>query len=875
MVLHKDDLMTAPELKKYRIYIVIALIAFFSAFALWLRLIPMFNLGNLDILNAVGSDDPLYNLRQVEQMLHNFPTYAWFDAMTQFPNGDFIYWGPLFTYILAIMCMITGAATRPEIISAALLVAPLMATVLVPIMYYVGKSCGDWKTGVFASGFIAIVSGQYFYRSFFGYLDHHIAEVFFSTIFCLVYIYTLKVAKETEMDFSKLDTIKRPVFFALLGGIAYLLGVFTMPTMVLFAMIVAIFTLVQFIVDSYRGQKGEYLLLVNGIIFSVAIIGLLLFGIKEEFNQISLALYSFGHIYAYLGLIGGTAVLYSLARYLDARSKHLYPLAIAGIGILFSLILYVVSPVIFNLLISSFFSFFGQAAEVLTVQEARGWDVDLAWLTFNYGIILTIGGLAVLAYKNIKEEHPHQVFTLIWSIIVIVSTWQHIRYEYYLAVNVALLSAVMVTFVLDISWNQSVKFLKGILLSSPDSKKEPVPVSDSKRDRKRKKGGNRPDQKKSYKNVALSFLLIATTLIALMFVVTSVNYSYSNAVSNPIRMNQDWRESLDWLASNTPDTGVDYYAVYDKATFRYPSQAYGVMSWWDYGHMITFIAKRIPNANPFQRGVAGSVGAAAYFMTTSENAANSITDQLGTRFIITDVEMDSGKFWAMATWFNTSASIQPYQTRFAASDPTQPDRYQEVVLNNQSYYLTMISRLHNFDGSMADPQKVYYVEYVDPSVSRISVAVITNAVVMNASESIARAVQYNLKAPAGYHAASYSPAIYLPVEPVPALRHYRLVHESPSNVFGAKIPDIKYVKIFEYVKGAHIQGQGIIEVPLVSNTGRQFTYRQQSTNGEFIVPYSTGGNPYGVKATGKYRIATTHQEFDVPENAVVQGLNIN
>ncbi len=405
--------------------------------------------------------------------------------------------------------------------------------------------------------------------------------------------------------------------------------------------------------------------------------------------------------------------------------------------------------------------------------------------------------------------------------------------------------------------------------------KEKVPVPDTKRERKRKKSGNKPEQPKSYANAAFSLLLIGTTILALMFAYTSVNYSYSNAVANPIRMNSDWRESLEWLGSNTPDTGVDYLAVYDQKTYRYPDQAYGVMSWWDYGHMITFIAKRIPNANPFQHGVAGDVGAASFFMTTSEEAANSMADQLGTRYVITDIEMDSGKFWAMATWFNTSAGIQPYQTRFAAPDPAQPDRYQEIILNNPSYYLTMVSRLHNFDGSMTGTEKAYYVEYVDPSISRISIPVITNALVMNASESLVRAAQYNLKAPAGYHAATYSPAIYLPVEPVPALRHYRLVHESPTNVFAAETPDIKYVKVFEYVKGARIRGEGIIEVPLESNTGRQFTYRQQSTNGEFIVPYSTNGSPYGVKAVGKYRIAHTSLVFDVPENAVVQGLTIN
>jgi dolichyl-diphosphooligosaccharide--protein glycosyltransferase len=82
------------------------------------------------------------------------------------------------------------------------------------------------------------------------------------------------------------------------------------------------------------------------------------------------------------------------------------------------------------------------------------------------------------------------------------------------------------------------------------------------------------------------------------------------------------------------------------------------------------------------------------------------------------------------------------------------------------------------------------------------------------------------------------------------------------------------VKIFEYVKGAHIKGEGIIEVPLVTNTGRNFTYRQESMNGEFIVPYSTTDNPYDVKATGKYKISGSAREFDVPESAVMQGLTI-
>jgi len=131
----------------------------------------------------------------------------------------------------------------------------------------------------------------------------------------------------------------------------------------------------------------------------------------------------------------------------------------------------------------------------------------------------------------------------------------------------------------------------------------------------------------------------------------------------------------------------------------------------------------------------------------------------------------------------------------------------------------------------------------------------------------------------GYHAEVLNPDstsdIIHPVEVVPALQHYRLIHESPTNVFGkTSAVDVRYVKIFEYVKGAHIKGEGTIEVPVITNTGRSFIYRQTSVNGEFIVPYSTSGNSYDVKTTGKYSISGTGKQYDVPESAVLQGATI-
>lgn len=125
--------------------------------------------------------------------------------------------------------------------------------------------------------------------------------------------------------------------------------------------------------------------------------------------------------------------------------------------------------------------------------------------------------------------------------------------------------------------------------------------------------------------------MVVAAGLGILFVYTSATYSYVNASGNPLIMNQDWKESLLWMANNTPATGVDYYTIYDKSTFVYPNSSYGVMSWWDYGHMITYIAQRIPNANPFQAGVSGPNGAAAYFMATDESTADTILDHDGTR----------------------------------------------------------------------------------------------------------------------------------------------------------------------------------------------------------------------------------------------------
>ena len=884
--------MAQMELKKYQPYIIIGIIVLFALLTLWTRGIPSEGLVTAEGVNLLGND-PWYSLRQVEQTVANFPGYAWFDAMTLYPSGDVVYWGPLFIQIISALCILTGAATRPEIMVVASWVPPLMAAAMVPVTYLLAKKLADWKTGLIAAGLIAVIGSNYAYRSLFGFVDHHIAETLFSTIFALAYVAALLAARDRPFSLVdrgslKIEALKAPVLASALAGVAYLLGFFTMPTMILFALIVTVFTLVQFILDFFQDRTSDYLVLVNAVAFGVVIVGTAAFGFPHP--GLGLSLYSVGHVIASAALIMGTLALYGLSVFLKDRPKYYYPAALAAVAALAVTILYVALPDVYNLLISNFFAFFGEQAITTTVQEARAWSFAAAWATFHWGLVLAAGGAAALLWWSREKANPVHIFVLIWTGIILASTAAHVRYEYYLAANIALLAAVFAGAVIDATWRDLARLLGG----GSDNGASSVPEVAEKQEtqvKKAKKGGKAPDARKpktprrdqpDYLKIGALALVVGVTLI---FAATSLmgNIALANGAKYS-GMNSEWMEALEWMGENTPDPGVDYYAIPDRETFTYPEESYGVMSWWDYGHWITFISKRIPNNNPFQHGVSGQNGSAVYLTSTDEAVANRILDNIGTRYVVTDIELDTGKFHAPVTWANMGQErFQPYFLLPVSAGSTE---YQAVPFNTQEYYLTMISRLHNFDGSMTDPtSQVIYAEYRDAASANTSLPVITRTQQMNATEGAAAVEAYNRNAPAGSGATLLNmyyqfrgDSILQPLERVPALQHYRLVHETPQNVYGnvgEDGPDLKHVKIFEYVPGATIRGEGIIEVPIVTNTGREFTYRQESVNGTFVVPYAISGWSGEVKAAGQYRIAGTGQTFDVTEEDIQQGRTIN
>ncbi len=687
-----------------------------------------------------------------------------------------------------------------------------------------------------------------------------------------------------------IESLKRPALLAAAAGVAYFVGLVAMPTMILFAMIVAIYTLAQFLYDAYRGRSSDGLLVINVVVFAVTLVLYLIFGIKN--SGIDLSAYTVGHVIAYLGIIAGTAILWGLARYLRDRPWYYFPAALAGCGVVIGVVLFVALPDVYNILIGSFGAFFGQYDVTNTVQEARGWSLAAAWSTFQLGLVLMIAGFGVLAFRFWREHRADHLFVFVWSAIILLSTIQHVRYRVLSRRQHRPARRDRCLICIRARRRRS----RGHARPWLEGGQACARAGSRAREKDRKKGGKKAPSAKtptgkqrahaahrSY-SVAGAALVIGTIVITLLFAYFSTlpvdldgdgqadfTTSYATASQQVNRMNPDWKESLEWMQNGTPATGMDMKKIYAKQGFAYPSEAYGVMSWWDYGHMITYIAERIPNANPFQQGVAGPDGAAAYFVSTNETESNRILDVKETRYVVTDIEMAISKFWAMATWYNTTAQTAPYQMTLYARNQQNTNILDPVTVNLQPYYLTTVARLHTFDGSETAPGTAYYIEYSDPSKANTALPLITRAESMNATAAVARAAAYNAQAAAGTHAIAAGVQPNQPVETVPALGHYRLVHESPTNAGGIAV---KYVKVFEYVKGARLRGEGTIEVPVVTNTGRAFTWRSTAVNGEFVLPYATSGSTGDVHTTGPYRLLSTGGTVEVSEAAVQSGSSL-
>ncbi|MEM2097320.1 MAG: hypothetical protein QXI70_04085, partial [Methanothrix sp.] len=285
----------------------------------------------------------------------------------------------------------------------------------------------------------------------------------------------------------------------------------------------------------------------------------------------------------------------------------------------------------------------------------------------------------------------------------------------------------------------------------------------------------------------------------------------------------------------------------------------------------------------------GTPGSSPFFLAESESEAEDVLTRLNTsrspymnaRYIMTDVEMAVTKFHAIAAW----SSIPLTRYTGAVYQP-QADSLVPIQVWMPEYFRTMVTRLHFFDGSEVEPQDPVAIAYTRITMpDGTPLTVITKSPLIPKSEKELESF-INESLSEGYNVSVVSRSFARSPVHVEALQHYRLVHESTTQV---TTEGNRYVKTFEHVPGAVIKGRAspgskvVIEVPIMTNQKRLFIYRQSNvtgSNGEFVlvVPYSTEGpvvwgTNFDTAPIGAYRLTVNgaSREVRVSEKDVLSG----
>ncbi|HPP77393.1 oligosaccharyl transferase, archaeosortase A system-associated [Methanospirillum sp.] len=800
---------------------ILLLLVFISAlFGLWLRLLPMEFLGDGPVQKLIFMDT-WYSMRQIEQISAQYPGYAWFDPMTAFPTGKDVDWGPVFPFLCATVCVLFGAIARPENMIIASYVPPILFLLLIPVVWYLGKVSGDEKTGWIAAILLPIISGELLYRSLYGYLDHHSTETLFSMLFLTLIIALLITTQAIHTSWYT----KKSIILAISAGVVYFLGLMNIQTMVLFAAVCALILLIHALV--VRDKHHLFILFLHTTLF-FATFTVLYLSLGLIHDGFSLSRYSLGHVLVVLAIPLELGLLTLFAHLFENKPPYYYIGAVVGsLAAGYAFIATLIPDIAAQMNNSMHYFFFFSYAESY-INEMQMWEPVRAWYSYNLALFFALAGIVICIFRLIRSYQPALMAILVWGLVLIYATVMHVRYEYYATGAIVLFAAI------------ALSTLYAMIAKSEQPEKRSKKMTD---------GITHQIPCRALGVVAILLLLIAAFSAQTVMTVADKQIGL-------ISMTNDWADSLLWLSANSPDPGVSYDQIYKKTNFSYPKEAYGIISWWDYGHWITFLSKRIPVTSPFQDNVPP---VARFLSAQSEDEAETNAKEVNGKYIITDFATVTSKFAALPLWAYGKDSISRYQETYYQQSQ-QAGRYDPVLVLKQPYFESTAVKLHLFDGSFVPGQGGSLLTIKESPMARGSYKLITEASQVSAAD--AQTIRLNQNQMTG------SIQFTKPVTDVPALGHYRLIYESPTTVAEDETHQIQEVKIFERVKGCTIPGNGTIELPVITNQGRTFTWREQSVNGTFTLPYSTQNNPYEVRATGPYRILETGKTIEVAEDQI-------
>ena len=318
-----------------------------------------------------GGKDPWYHMRLVENLVQHFPHRITFDPFTFYPLGEVVPFAPLFDLLLGFVIWVIGLGSPSQHTIdtvGAYFPAILGALVTIPV-YFVGREFFNRNVGLLAAALIAVLPGQFLYRSLLGFTDHHIAEILFSTTAALFLILAIKRAREKEISFGHIrgrdwGNLRKPLTYALLAGL--LLGIYLASWIggLLFVLIIVVYLVIQYIIDHLRGKSTDYLCIIGVPIFLLALIIVIPFS-----NLLTIG----GLVIASLTIaVLVIPLLSGISRFVAYRKikPAYYPAALTVLGLAGVGVFYAIDPSLLGSMLDKF-GIFTPGAAAQTVAEVQ------------------------------------------------------------------------------------------------------------------------------------------------------------------------------------------------------------------------------------------------------------------------------------------------------------------------------------------------------------------------------------------------------------------------------------------------------------------------------------------------------------------------
>jgi dolichyl-diphosphooligosaccharide--protein glycosyltransferase len=742
------DAPTARPARLATAMLVVALVV--AAFVLRTALVRSEVLADDGVRFAAG--DTWYHVRLVENLVAHFPRPITFDPYAVFPDGAEVSVAPLLDWLAAAAALVAGAgrpSPRTVEVVCATLPAILGALTIVPA-YSIGRRLGDRRAGLLAAGLLAVAPGQFLSRSMLGYADHHVAETLLATV-----TVALLLAAVAEPAPSR----RRLLGFGAGAGAA--LGAYLLSWIggSLFVAVLVAWALAQLVVDHLRGRSPRVSAGATFAMLAVALGVVLLLGAAVPTRRFHLAAVAGGLVA--IAAVAGVALLATRRGW----SRGVFAAAVVAVAVAGAGVAALVAPDLVAA-VGRQLGRFGADASQRTIAEAtpllrpRGaWTLRPAWEQLGPAFFAAPLALVARVPRAARGDRA-SLLVIVWSGLVLAATLAQNRFGYYCAVNASILAGLVGS--VAIGWCLA-----------------------------RGGGGD------------TWFVRVATrgagpVVVCLALAGPALARSWAVA-GDAMTVPADWWETLTWMRASTPEPFGDPDAYHDAyaapapgGAYAYPDTAYGVMNWWDSGYWITRLARRIPCANPGQRG---APAAARFYLAGDELEAVERLQRLGARYVVVDGTLPfmpagggvSGKFPALVQW--AGRSTDEFFQRVAWRDAGGTRR--QAIVYHPAYYRSMLVRLYVFRGRAATPGAVSVITYgpADAAGRRVVEGVVTLGDAEQARVFMAG------RPPGSAAVVGTDPlATCVPLEPV---RTLRLVHRSPTRVGTLGGERVSLVEVWE------------------------------------------------------------------------------